>query len=58
LVLATCEIPVSVGQFGYRYDSCELVALGYSWVTEVQYHCLGICAFFSASEPVIKPFLL
>jgi hypothetical protein len=31
-------MPVSVGQFGYRCDSYELVALGYSWVTEVQCH--------------------
>jgi hypothetical protein len=23
-------MPVSVGQFGYRCDSCELVVLGYS----------------------------
>jgi hypothetical protein len=30
--------PVSIGQFGYRCDSCELVALGYSWVTEVKCH--------------------
>jgi hypothetical protein len=38
LVLATGGMPVSVGQFGYRCDSYELVALGYSWVTEVQCH--------------------
>jgi hypothetical protein len=30
-VLATGGMPLSVGQFGYRCDSCELVALGYSW---------------------------
>jgi hypothetical protein len=30
--LATGGMPMSVGQFGYRCDSCELVALGYSWV--------------------------
>jgi hypothetical protein len=29
---------VSVGQFGYRCDSCELVALVYSWATLVQFH--------------------
>jgi hypothetical protein len=27
---------VSVGQFGYRCDSYELVGLGYNWLTEVQ----------------------
>jgi hypothetical protein len=36
--LATGGMPMSVGQFGYRCDSCELVALGYSWVTRVQCH--------------------
>jgi hypothetical protein len=38
LVLATGEMPVSVGQFGYRCDSCELVPHGYCWITEVQCH--------------------
>jgi hypothetical protein len=28
--LVTGGMSVSVGQFGYRFDSCELVALGYS----------------------------
>jgi hypothetical protein len=36
--LATGGMPVSVGQFGYMCDSCELVALCYSWVTKVQCH--------------------
>jgi hypothetical protein len=36
--LATGWMPVSIGQFGYRCDSCELVALGYSWVILVQCH--------------------
>jgi hypothetical protein len=36
--LATGGMLVSIGQFGYRCDSCELVALGYSWVTLVQCH--------------------
>jgi hypothetical protein len=27
------EMPVSFGQFGYKCDSCELVILGYSWVS-------------------------
>jgi hypothetical protein len=36
--LATGGMPMNVGQFGYRCDSYELVALGYSWVTEVQCH--------------------
>jgi hypothetical protein len=31
--LATSGMPVSVGQFGYRCDSCELVALVDSSVT-------------------------
>jgi hypothetical protein len=31
--LAAGGMPVSFGCFGYRCDSCELVALGYSWVT-------------------------
>jgi hypothetical protein len=31
--LAVGGMPVSIGWFGYRCDSCELVALGYSWVT-------------------------
>jgi hypothetical protein len=46
--LVTGGMPVSVGQFGYRCDSCELVALGYSWVTFVQFmltSCLGLSAF-------------
>jgi hypothetical protein len=38
VVLATSGMHVSVGQFGYRCDSCELVGLGYSWLTEVQCH--------------------
>jgi hypothetical protein len=33
LGLATSGMPVSFAQFGYKCDSCELVALGYSWVT-------------------------
>jgi hypothetical protein len=33
--LAIGGMPVSIGQFGYRCDSCELVTLSYSWVTEV-----------------------
>jgi hypothetical protein len=33
LGLAIGGIPVSFDQFSYRCDSCELVALGYSWVT-------------------------
>jgi hypothetical protein len=36
--LATGGMPVSPAGFGYRCDSCELVALGYSWVTWVQLH--------------------
>jgi hypothetical protein len=36
--LATGGMPVSIGQFGYRCDSCELVALSYSWATLVQFH--------------------
>jgi hypothetical protein len=46
--LVTSGILMSVGQFGYRCDSCGLVALGYSWVTLVQFmltSCLGLCAF-------------
>jgi hypothetical protein len=31
--LATGGMSVSVDQFGYMCDSCELLALGYSWVT-------------------------
>jgi hypothetical protein len=31
--LATGGMSVSFGWLGYRCDSCELVALGYSWVT-------------------------
>jgi hypothetical protein len=47
--LATRVRPVSSVWFGYRGETCklslvlatyELVALGYSWVTEVQYHAL------------------
>jgi hypothetical protein len=38
LGLATGGMPLSIGQFGYRCDSCEFVALGYSWVTDVQCH--------------------
>jgi hypothetical protein len=33
--LVTGGMSVSIGQFGYKCDSCELVALGYSWVTMV-----------------------
>jgi hypothetical protein len=36
--LATGGMPMSIGQFGYRCDSCELVALSYSWATLVQFH--------------------
>jgi hypothetical protein len=46
--LVTCGMLVSVGQFGYMCDSCELVALGYSWVTLVPFmltSCLGLSAF-------------
>jgi hypothetical protein len=46
--LATGGMPVSVGQCGHRCDSCELVALSYSWVTMVWCHFssfLGIGAF-------------
>jgi hypothetical protein len=31
--LVTGGMLVSIGQFGYRCDSYELVALGYSWLT-------------------------
>jgi hypothetical protein len=31
-------MPVRFGLFSYRCDSCELVSLGYSWVTKVQIH--------------------
>jgi hypothetical protein len=46
--LATGGMPVSVGQFGYMCDSCDIVALGYSWITLVQFmltSCLGLSAF-------------
>jgi hypothetical protein len=46
--LVTGGMPVSVDQFDYRCDSYELVALGYSWVTLVQFmltSCLGLSAF-------------
>jgi hypothetical protein len=33
LGLATGGMHVSFGWFDYRCDSCELVAIGYSWVT-------------------------
>jgi hypothetical protein len=36
--LTTAGMTVSVGQFSYRCDSCELVALGYSWATMVDFH--------------------
>jgi hypothetical protein len=32
LGMATGGMHVSSVDFGYRCDSCELVALGYSWV--------------------------
>jgi hypothetical protein len=31
--LAIGGMPVSFSWFGYRCDSCELVAHGYGWVT-------------------------
>jgi hypothetical protein len=31
--LGTGGTSVSIGRFGYKCDSYELVALGYSWVT-------------------------
>jgi hypothetical protein len=46
--LAIGGMPVSVSQFGYMCDTCELVALGYSWVTLVLFmltSCLGLSAF-------------
>jgi hypothetical protein len=39
LVLATGVRPVSFVWSGYRDETCKPVALGYSWVTEVQ--CLA-----------------
>jgi hypothetical protein len=36
--LVTCGMHVSFSQFGYRCDSCELVALGCSWVTLMEIH--------------------
>jgi hypothetical protein len=33
LGLAMGGMTVSFGWFGYKCDSCELVTLGYSWVT-------------------------
>jgi hypothetical protein len=36
--LATGGMPMSIGQFSYMCDSCELVVLGYSWATMVQFH--------------------
>jgi hypothetical protein len=38
LVLATGVTPVSSVWSGYRGETCKPVALGYSWVTEVQCH--------------------
>jgi hypothetical protein len=35
LVLATGVRPVSFVWSGYRGETCKLVAMGYSWVTEV-----------------------
>jgi hypothetical protein len=46
--LARGGMPVSVGQFGYMCGSCDIVALGYSWITLVQFmltSCLGLSAF-------------
>jgi hypothetical protein len=34
LRLATAWMPLSFVQFGYKCDSCELLAFGYSWVTQ------------------------
>jgi hypothetical protein len=36
--LTTGEMLVSAGQFGYRCDSYELVALGCCWATMVRFH--------------------
>jgi hypothetical protein len=38
MVFATRVRPVSFVWSGYRGETCNLVALGYSWVTEVQCH--------------------
>jgi hypothetical protein len=38
LVLATGVRPVSFVRSDYRGETCKPVALGYSWVTEVQCH--------------------
>jgi hypothetical protein len=38
VVLATGVRPVSSVRFWLQGKTCELVALGYSWVTEMQYH--------------------
>jgi hypothetical protein len=46
--------------FGYRGETCELVALGYSWITLVKSmlsNCLGLGANFYKLNHV-KPFLL
>jgi hypothetical protein len=36
--LTTAGMAMSVDQFSYRCDSCELVTLGYSWATMVDFH--------------------
>jgi hypothetical protein len=43
--LTTGEMLVSAGQFGYKCDSCELVALGYCgqpWCSFMLTSCLGL----------------
>jgi hypothetical protein len=52
--LATGGMPMSVGQFGYRCDSCELVTLGYRWVTKVESHAYLLSG--SRCFSVIKPY--
>jgi hypothetical protein len=38
LILATGVRPASSVWSGYKGETCKPVALGYSWVTEVQCH--------------------
>jgi hypothetical protein len=41
LSLTICGMHVSSVRFGYRCDSCEFLALGYSWVIWEQIHLVN-----------------
>jgi hypothetical protein len=42
LGLTIGEMYVSSVRFGYRYDACDLLTFGYSWVNQEQIHLVSM----------------